>query len=189
MEPAAAVAREALIISAGNGIELRPMSIRHADELYALIDRNRARLRQWLPWVTRSFSMDDLVAFIRDRERDNAERVSLATAILANGELCGAVGLHVIDRRHRNTCIGYWIAEEHEGRGIVTQACRAIVAAGFRDYGLHRIVIRCATGNSRSAAVARRLGFTEEGILKEAEWLFDHWVDLRVFGMLEQHWK
>ncbi len=189
MESLVAGARETVTISAGNGIELRPMSIGHAEELYALIDRNRTRLRQWLPWVTNCFSIEDLVDFIGGRERDNAERLSLTTVIFANGQLCGSIGLHAIEKLHRRTSIGYWIAGEHEGRGIVTQACRAIVTAGFRDYGLHRIVIQCATGNQRSSAVARRLGFTEEGILKEAEWLFDHWVDLRVFSMLEQHWK
>jgi len=71
----------------------------------------------------------------------------------------------------------------------MTRACRAIATEAFRQYGLHRIEIRCATGNGRSAAIPRRLGFAEEGILREAEWLYDHWVDLRVFSMLEHNWK
>jgi ribosomal-protein-serine acetyltransferase len=56
-------------------------------------------------------------------------------------------------------------------------------------YGLHRIEIRCATGNTRSAAIPLRLGFTEEGTLHEAEWLYDHWVDLRVFALVDVNWK
>jgi len=189
MEPGVAGARETLTIQAGEGVELQPMSLHHAERLYALIDRNRARLRQWLPWVQTSFCLDDLVAFVRDRERDNADRISLTTVIFADGEMCGSIGLHAIDQRDRYTSIGYWIDSAFEGRGIATRACRAIIDAGFRDYGLHRIVIQCATGNERSGAIARRLGFVEEGVLREAEWLYDHWVDLRVFSMLEHHWK
>jgi ribosomal-protein-serine acetyltransferase len=176
-------------IPADNGIELRRVSAVDCDKLYAAIDRNRARLRTWLPWVSHTFQQSDLFEFIRQRELDNAARVSLTTTIWCAGQLCGAIGLHAIDQRHRSSSIGYWLDEAYEGRGIMTRACRAIVNEGFREYGLHRIEIRCATGNSGSSAIARRLGFIEEGILREAEWLYDHWVDLRVFSMLEQDWK
>jgi len=64
-----------------------------------------------------------------------------------------------------------------------------MVTEGFRRFGLHRIEIRCATWNHRSSAIPRRLGFVEEGILRESEWLHDKWVDLRVFSMLAQDWK
>lgn len=178
-----------LTIPVDEGIELRPVSIADCAELYAAIERNRARLRTWLPWAGLSYDQNDLLAFLQQREIDNAARVSLTTHIRFHGELCGAIGLHAFDLRHRSTSIGYWLDEAYEGRGIMTRACHAIVTEGFREYGLHRIEIRCATGNSRSSAIARRLGFVEEGILREAEWLFDHWVDLRVFSMLEQNWK
>lgn len=189
MEQGIAGARETLTVHAGSGIELRPMSLAHAEELYALIDRNCIRLRQWLPWLPPSFCLEDLAAFIRNRERDNAERVSLTTVIFAGGRMCGSIGLHEIQKRDRYTSIGYWIDGEYESRGIMTKACRAIVDEGFRNYALHRIVIQCATGNVKSAAIPLRLGFVEEGILREAEWLYDHWVDLRVFSMLEWDWS
>src|SRR5580700_10335571 len=176
-------------IPVDDGIELRRVSTADCPVLYAAIDRNRARLRAWLPWVGLGFDLEDLTEFIRQRELDNAARISLTTNIWFQGELCGAIGLHAIDARDRSTSIGYWLDRAYEGRGIMTRACRAIVSEGFRQYGLHRIEIRCATGNGRSSAIPRRLGFVEEGILREAEWLYDHWVDLRVFSMLEQQWQ
>jgi ribosomal-protein-serine acetyltransferase len=181
--------RDRLTIPVADGIELRHVSTADCDQLYAAIDRNRAPLRMWLPWVTDTFDQNDLTEFIRQREIDNAAHLSLTTNIWFRGELCGAIGLHAINQRDRNTSIGYWLDEAYQGRGIMTSACRAIVTEGFRQYGLHRIEIRCATGNVRSAAIARRLGFVEEGILREAEWLYDRWTDLRVFSMLEQDWK
>ncbi len=121
--------------------------------------------------------------------RENAERVSLGMTIRHKGLLCGAIGLHRIDRIHHNTSLGYWIDEAHEGKGIVTAACRAILTEGFSTFGLHRIEIRCATWNHRSSAVPRRLGFIEEGILRDAEWLHVRWVDLRIFSMLARDWQ
>jgi len=188
MEPGIAHSRAALAIQAGDGIELRPVSLADAPALYAAVERNRARLREWLPWVGLSYGLNDMVRHLEERERENAARESLASHIWNGADLCGAISLHRIDKKHRNTSIGYWLDQAHEGRGIMTRACRAIVTEGFRNYGLHRIEIRCATGNDRSSAIPRRLGFREEGILHEAEWLHDHWVDLRVFGMLEQDW-
>jgi ribosomal-protein-serine acetyltransferase len=188
MEPSVIITRDHLTIPIDDGIELRRVSSADCPELYAAIDRNRARLRTWLPWVTDTFSMSDLTEFVLQREFDNASRLSLTTNIRCQGKICGAIALHEIDERDRNTSIGYWLDEAYEGRGIMTRACRAIVTEGFRRYGLHRIEIRCAVGNVRSMAIPRRLGFIEEGLLREAEWLYDHWVDLRVFSMLEQDW-
>ena len=134
-------------------------------------------------------SLADLREFIKDRVRDNEDRVSLTTVIFRDGQMCGAIALHTIDFQHRNTSIGYWIDAASEGRGIVTRACRAIVTEAFRSYGVHRVVIQCGTGNAKSSGIPRRLGFIEEGVLREAQWLADHWVDLRVFSMLEQDWR
>ncbi|MDE3196294.1 MAG: GNAT family N-acetyltransferase [Acidobacteriota bacterium] len=108
--------------------------------------------------------------------------------IWTRGRFCGAIGLHRFDLIHRSTSIGYWIDEEYSRRGIMTSACRLMVSEGFQKYGLNRIEIRCATGNDRSCAIPRRLGFREEGRLREAEWLYDHWVDLRVFAILRREW-
>jgi ribosomal-protein-serine acetyltransferase len=178
-----------IAIRVDSEIELRGVCVADRDELYAAIDRNRARLREWLPWVIPGFNENDLSAFLRQKELDNETRISLTAQIRFQGELCGVVGLHDIELRDRNTSIGYWLDELFAGRGIMTRACRALVTQGFRNYNLHRIEIRCATGNRSSAGIAQRLGFTEEGVLRDAEWLHDHWVDLRVFSMLERDWS
>lgn len=177
-----------MIIRVDDEIDLRPVSSADSDELYAVIDRNRERLRQWLPWAGLNFQGADLLKFLEERERDNAARVSLTTQIRFHGRLCGAIGLHTFDPRHRSSSVGYWLDHAWEGRGIMTRACRAIVTEGFRHYGLHRIEIRCGAGNTRSMAIPRRLSFREEGLLREAEWVHDRWVDLRIFAMLEQEW-
>jgi ribosomal-protein-serine acetyltransferase len=178
-----------MTIRAGDGLELRPVTLSHAAALYAAIDRNRARLREWLPWIHAAYGFDDLTAFLNDRVLENAARTSFTTCIWAGDELCGSIALHLIDMRNRSTSIGYWLDAAYEGRGIMTRVCRAMITEAFRSYDLHRIEIRCASGNAKSGGIPARLGFTYEGTLREAEWLHDHWVDLRVFSMIETGWK
>jgi ribosomal-protein-serine acetyltransferase len=59
----------------------------------------------------------------------------------------------------------------------------------FEERRLHRVEIRCATGNTRSCAIPARLGFTREGLMREAVWVNVRWVDLVVWGMLAPDWK
>jgi ribosomal-protein-serine acetyltransferase len=179
---------EPLPVRIGPDEILDPVSMDDAEELYAAIDRNRDRLREWLPWVRDGYHLGDTTRFIVDAMNHNTAGTALTMMIRSKGVLCGAIGLHQFNP-HRGSSIGYWIDGAHEGQGIVTRACRAIVDTGFRNYKLHRIEIQCAVGNSRSSAIAQRLDFNEEGILREAEWLYDHFVSLRVFSMLEHDWR
>ena len=94
------------------------------------------------------------------------------------------IGCHGIDRPNRSTSIGYWLDASHQGRGIMTTSCRVIINHAFRNLELHRVVIRCATENHRSRAIPERLGFTLEGVDRQAEWLYDHFVDLARYGLL-----
>ena len=59
----------------------------------------------------------------------------------------------------------------------------------FNELRLERMEIRCATGNTRSCAIPERLGFTREGVLRHGEWVNDRWVDLVVWGMLQEDWR
>ena len=71
----------------------------------------------------------------------------------------------------------------------MTDACRAVLTHLFRELELHRVEIRCATGNARSAAIAKRLGFTLDGTLREAQLVGGRYHDLLVYGMLRQDWN
>lgn len=169
-------------------IELRAFVTGDAAVLFAAIERNRQWLRRWLPWLHDDYSIEDTRAFLADCVMGNASGISLTTGIWSGGIFCGAIGLHKIDLLHRNTSIGYWLDQGFSGKGIMTGACRAMVSEGFTNYRLHRIEIRCAAGNTASCAIPRRLGFHEEGLLREAEWLYDHWVDLKLFAVINDTW-
>ena len=177
------------VIRIDERLELRPLVPGHAADLYALVEANRERLGAWMPWLGDHYSVADMRQYAVDRAADNLNRTSLTSTIWLEGKICGAISLHRIDQRHRSSSIGYWLTQEVEGQGVMTRACEALIDAAFGRYGLHRLEIRCATGNLRSKSIPRRLGFTEEGLLRHAEWLHDRWVDLRVFSMLADEWN
>ena len=160
----------------------------HASELFALVERNRALLRQWLPWLDQSTDVDQTRAFIRAGLQQHANRNGFACGLRHQGVLAGIVGLHAIDWPNRRTSIGYWLDESHRGRGLVTRACAALLDHLFGELALHRVEIECAVGNVRSCAVPERLGFVREGVLRQREWLYDHFVDHVVFSMLAGEW-
>ena len=167
---------------------LTPLEFRDADELFALTDLSRMYLRQWLPWLDNIVRIEDTRAFIRSAQAQASQNNGTQLAIRHHGYIVGIVGHHQIDWRNRLTSLGYWIGQGYQGRGLVTDATRALVTHAFRDARLNRVEIRCAENNHKSRAIPQRLGFREEGLLHDAEWLYDHFVDHVVYGMLATDW-
>ncbi len=168
---------------------LRLLDLQDAGEVFALTDASRDHLRRWLPWVDFTRTVADSEAFIASSLEQFARGLGFQAGIWRGGTLCGVAGMHPIDRANRQGSIGYWIGAAYEGQGLITLACQAVLDEAFTRYGLHRMELRAAAGNERSQAVARRLGFTREGVVRDAEWLYDHYVDHVVFGMLEEEWR
>ena len=171
-----------------NDLELRLLEERHAEELSALSDENRDHLREWMPWVDESRTVEDRRNFIKRTLEQFANNDGFNAGIWFQGRLAGVIGYHRIDWRTRSTSIGYWLGASFQGRGIMTRVCRALVDHVFNGLGLNRVEIRCATENRKSRAIPERLGFTQEGVIRQAEWLYDHFVDLVVYGILVSEW-
>lgn len=169
-------------------VELRLIEEHHTEEVFRVTDLNRRYLRRWLPWVDSVKSPEDTRAFIRSSLQQFAENAGFQAGIWVRKQFAGVVGHHRIDRLNRRVELGYWIAEGFQGRGIMTDACRYVVRHAFGEYLLHRVEVRCAAGNRKSQAIPERLGFTQEGTLRQAEWLYDHYVDLVIYGMLASEW-
>jgi ribosomal-protein-serine acetyltransferase len=171
-----------------DSVELRQLKRDDAEELTLLIDQNRAYLREWLPWLDNSTSITDTARFIGRSTEQADDYNGLTLGIVCEGRLAGVLGQHYVDSLNRRTEIGYWLDAAHQGRGIVTRATARLVDYAYREQDCNRVILQCAVGNLKSRAVAERLGFVQEGILREAEWLYDHYVDLVVYSMLKRTW-
>jgi ribosomal-protein-serine acetyltransferase len=166
------------------GAHLRLIEESDADELFALTDRNREHLEPWMPWIALTRAPDDTLQFIRATRRQLADDDGMQLAIVgADGAIAGVVGFHRIDWANRATSIGYWLAADRQGRGLMTEAVRALVEYAF-GRGLHRIEIAAAVDNTRSRAVPERLGFRAEGVERGAERHGERYLDLVVYALL-----
>jgi ribosomal-protein-serine acetyltransferase len=160
-----------------------------AEELVRVIAANRAHLAEWLPWVeATSNTTDTRLEFIRRTRRQILENDGFQAAIVDGDEIIGAIGFHGIDWNHRSTGIGYWLSEDRQGRGVMTDAVRALTAHAFDVWRLNRVEIRVAVGNLRSRAIPHRLGFLEEGVLRQAERHEENFRDIVVYAMLARDW-
>jgi ribosomal-protein-serine acetyltransferase len=169
-------------------LELRQFEIDDAEILFAEVERNRAHLRRWLPWVDATQSADDIRTFLAKAVAQFHDGLGPNFGIWLEGALVGAVGCHAYDLPNRSCSLGYWLADVQQGRGTITRCCRHLIDYLFEEVRLHRVEIRCGTGNARSRAIPQRLGFLREGVLRDAEWVNDRWLDLDVWSMLEPDW-
>ena len=173
----------------GQHAYLQLLEERHAPEVFALVDQDRAYLREWLPWVDGTLTVDDTLSFIRSSLEQLASNKGFVAGIWSDQRFCGVIGTHQLDLLNRKGEIGYWLGRSFQGRGIVTAACQAVVTHLLTEMNLNRVTIHCARENEKSCAVARRLGFTEEGPVREGQFLHGHFHDLRRFAMLKRDWK
>jgi len=170
-------------------VYLQLLEERHAPLAFAAVDRDRAYLGKWLPWVDQTTEVDYTVGFIKSSLEQFANNEGLAAGIWCGDELIGGIGTHRIDWLNRRVEIGYWIASRFQGRGIVTAACRVLIDHAFGEWKLNRVEIHCASGNEKSCAIPKRLGFQFEGVLREAQLLNGEYLDIEVYSMLFRDWN
>ncbi len=171
-----------------DGVRLRLWEETDAPELAAVVDANRAHLDPWLPW-TGGYTGEAALLWIRQARRQLADNRGLQTAVEADGRIAGGIGVHDAVWAHRRMSVGYWLAADVCGRGIMTTAVRAYVAHGFGRWGVDRVEIRAGVDNRRSRAIPERLGFTLEGIARHAERVGERTIDHAVYGLVAEDWR
>jgi RimJ/RimL family protein N-acetyltransferase len=164
--------------------ELRLLEPWHDEEFAAHMDRAREHIR---PWVGPRFPTDGvdaarakLVRYAEHAAKDGARIYGIWDAEI----LVGGV-LFVDFNADGGTCeIGCWLEPAAEGNGLVTAACNVLLEWAFGARSIHRAEWRCRADNTRSAAVAARLGMTFEGVLRGAWKAADGFYDEQIWSRL-----
>ncbi len=171
-----------IIIDENLSIEL--ISDEHSKPIFEIVDQNRTHLREWLPFVDRMQTVEFAENFVKGTMQRNRDGIEYAFVIIENKIVIGRIGVYKIDHQNRIGKIGYWIVENCQGKGIVTKACKTLVNFCFNDLKLNRIEIKCGTGNNRSKTIPEKLNFTKEGIIRQGELLYDKFIDLNLYSLL-----
>ena len=160
-----------------------------AEALTALVRDNLDRLKPWMPWATDDYSIERAHEWIRRTLSEFAEDGRFNAVIIFDGRMAGTIGFHNLNKTNRSAEIGYWLAREFEGRGLITRSCSALVDYLFTVMDLNRVQINCNDANVRSRAVPERLGFKMEGTHRQVEFLHDRFGDLVIYAMLREEWE
>jgi diamine N-acetyltransferase len=120
----------------------------------------------------------------RAMKNDDPTVVSLAIET-SDGEFLGGVGLMHIDQRNRSAELGIGIARvEDWGRGFGSEAAALMLRHGFEELNLHRIYLRVYAYNERGQRSYKKIGFVEEGRMREAHFRHGAWHDVVYMGIL-----
>jgi ribosomal-protein-serine acetyltransferase len=178
-----------LALELAPGVRLGALEPSNAEEFAAHLDRAREHIR---PWVGPSFVTTDVAGARATLQRyaDGTARDGIRIfGIREHDVLVGGVMLVEFSPAAGTCELGCWLEPAAEGRGYVSAACTALLRWVFEERGLHRAEWRCRADNARSSAVARRLGMSLDGVLREAWFAEGRWHDKQVWSLLAGEWR
>jgi ribosomal-protein-serine acetyltransferase len=169
-------------------ILLRPLRLSETEQVFRLVQHNRKHLRAWLNWVNHVNSAAETRRFMMQINYRDIYSGRWVYGIWYQDRMVGLIDFNEGVRELRQVSIGYWLSEEYQRKGIVTRACMRCIDFAFREKGVRKILIKCASGNFRSQAVPQRLNFQWEGIERESGTLNGKPVDMVIFALRYQDW-
>ena len=147
---------------------LRPPTAADADDVLAAVTASYPELHRWMEWARGPYGIDQARQFCADARAafDDGRDFNGLVTLADDDTVIGAVAILLKDEAVPSFELGYWLHTGYTGRGYATEAAGAMTRLAFEEGGGRRVAARVDERNSRSAAVAQRLGFELEGTLK-----------------------
>ena len=167
---------------------LRKMRMSDVPDVYRYArDREVARHVLWEAhqsiWDTRAY-----VRFLLCQYR-NGEPGSWAIGLRETGRVVGTIGYMGYSPDHATVEVGYSLAREHWGKGLMTEALTAVIRETFRVLKLHRIEAMHFTDNPASGRVMAKCGMTHEGHMRERICCKGVFRDVEMWAVLRKDWE
>ncbi|MGW8883588.1 GNAT family N-acetyltransferase [Streptomyces sp. NPDC055749] len=177
-------------ISLGDdGAELRPLETWQAQEFLSHMDRARGLVDPWIPFAAAATDLDSARALLQRYADSQAADTGRLYGIWLDGTLVGGVLFRIFDARTGNCEVGCWLEPAGEGRGLVTRAMRKLIDWAVDVRGMHRVEWVASSANTRSVAVAKRLGMTLDGVMREGYLYQGTRHDSEIWAVLAPEWR
>jgi RimJ/RimL family protein N-acetyltransferase len=138
----------------------------------------------------RPVSLDEIRKLVEHWRDDWPASITFAVRALDDDRLVGMTRLYDIEAHHRTAILGLSIGRESEwGKGFGADASKVTIRYGFQELNLYRIWLDVFGYNDRAQTLYRRLGFTEEGRLREHFERDGHRHDVILMGLLRPEWQ
>lgn len=171
---------------------LRPFRRRDVGAIHEAVNASLSELRPWLPWASRDYSRSTTQHFVRDSIGAWADARAFDFAIRRPenpDRHVGNVSVWHTSRANQVAEIGYWVRTDETSKGVCTEVTARILQVAFEELNLHRVTLRVAVGNRASERVAEKLGFLQEGVLREDVKVGTRWMDHTLWGILDAEWR
>ncbi|MFF2330252.1 MULTISPECIES: GNAT family N-acetyltransferase [unclassified Streptomyces] len=172
-----------------DGAELRPLEIWQAEEFLAHVDRAREIVDPWIPFASFATDLDSARALLRRYAEKQAADTGRLYGIWLDDTLVGGVLFRIFDAESGTCEIGCWLEPAGEGRGLVTRAAGKLIDWAVHERGMHRVEWHASAANTRSIAVAKRLGMTRDGVLRESYLYRGERHDSEIWSVLAREWR
>jgi len=146
----------------GEGVVLRSWRIEDVPAVTAACQDSE--IARWLSFVPQPYTEEDARFYVQDCIGASDDRKPFAITDSETGEVIGSIEMRI--NRMQTGHIGYWLAPEARGRGLTTEALRALSRWAIEQLGLGRVELVTDPDNVASQRVAEKAGFTREGILR-----------------------
>lgn len=169
---------------------LRGLRGEDADPLYGYFSDPEA-MRYWsTPPMASSFEARAVIARAQESLADGtALRWALALAPPADDRLIGVCSLFNLESVHRRAELGYLLGRPHWGHGLMGEALTTVLEYGFSRLDLHRVEADLDPRNAASRRLLSRLGFKEEGVLRDRYRVGGEVSDTLWMGLLRPEWR
>ncbi|MEV0981800.1 GNAT family protein [Streptomyces sp. NPDC049915] len=176
-------------ISLGDGAELRPLEPWRAEEFLAHMDRGRDFIGAHMELPDLAADLDSARSYLQLYADKAASDTGRLYGIWLDGTLVGGVSFPKFDAAAGICEAGCWLEPAATGRGLVGRAARLIIDWAINERGIHRVQWFVSPKNTPSINVAKRLGMTCEGVLRETYLYRGVRHDAEVWSVLAPEWQ
>lgn len=171
------------------GVTLRPLDLWHMDRMFDFVARNRDFFIDWIPFVSKVDTRESLEDLMRTNLDKQVQKKGLFYTLWDKDRMIGYVLARDIDSDAKWAEIGYMIDKEYAGRGLVKKSCIRLIDYLFGELGMEKIDICCNEGNEASKALAKSLGFSLEGNIRNHMVVNGKRSSMLCYGLLKKEYR
>lgn len=168
---------------------LIPISEDDAEDIYQNV--KEYDIARWLINLPHPYPKDGAIKFIREAKElmKKGNSYELAIRLKSNGELIGVMTLCKVDKKNKNSELGYWIAKKYWNIGLATEVGFKVLEFGFNVLKLERIFAKCVPENEASKKVMEKIGMEYEGTMHHEILKENKYLDMSYYGIIKEEWE
>jgi len=169
-------------------LKIRKLTLQDAEDMFEYA--SNPEVTKYVMWETHKTIEDtkNFIHFVLD-QYCSANVAPLGVELKETGKLIGTIDFVWWRPEHKSAEIGYVISHHHWGKGICTEAAKALIHFGFKQMDLVRIQARCFVENESSARVMEKCGMLFEGIMRKSLYLKGKHRDIKIYSILKEEYR